>query len=138
MIWDGDLSVRWAICDQTGTFIESGDGDKTLAHAGDVDSGPWTIVSHRAGHAAQIDKWVSDDGTTTSLSFSGALQSQVNGGAAYVAMPTPNVTAGIFDNKIRCLIKNTSVAKQEVYTAQQDSLIGLELRPSSFPQHTVS
>jgi len=122
MIWDGDLSVRWAIYDQTGTFIESGDGDKTLANAGDVDSGPWTIVSHRAGHAAQIDKWVSDDGTTTSLSFSGALQSQVNGGVAYVAMPTPNVTAGIFDNKIRCLIKNTSVAKQEVYTAQQDFL----------------
>ena len=50
-IWDGDGTIRWAIYDQTGTFIESGDGDKTLAHAGDVDSGTWTIVSHKIGHA---------------------------------------------------------------------------------------
>ncbi len=125
-IWDGDGTIRWAIYDQTGTFIESGDGDKTLAHAGGVDSGTWTIVSHKIGHVPQIDRWVSDDGSVTNSGFVGAEIKRSTGEPAVSDDPFPDVSTSIVPpkppmtkGKIRTLLANTTVSPQQIINSQQ-------------------
>ena len=112
--------ARWSIFDDNGDFVQSGSGDKVLNHRGGIDKGVWTIVSHKQGFAAQIDTWISDDDSNNLVEFNGAKQFRVNGGSAYTEDETPNVSVGLFDNKLRALVGNTSVEAQEVYNAQQN------------------
>tara|TARA_R110002096_G_scaffold47183_4_gene126129 strand:+ start:80 stop:2557 length:2478 start_codon:yes stop_codon:yes gene_type:complete len=115
-------SARWAIYNNSGTFIESGTGDKTLNHSAGVDAGTWKIISHRKGYVAQINTWSADDGTTNGIAFAGTQIVRPEGGVAYTTATTPNTTISISASRVHTLIGNLSISTQELVNVQQNFL----------------
>ena len=115
-------SARWAIYNNSGTFIESGTGDKTLNHSAGVDAGTWKIISHRKGYVAQINTWSADDGTTNAIAFAGTQIVRPEGGVAYTTATTPNTTISISASRVHTLIGNLSISTQELVNVQQNFL----------------
>lgn len=114
---DGD--TRWAIYDNNNGFVESGSGNKVLAHTGGVDAGVWTIVSHKKGYAGQIDRWTSDDGSVTNLTFVGSQIRRSTGEVATTNDPFLDATTSVSAGRMHTLIANKSVGPQQIINAQQ-------------------
>lgn len=112
---------RWAIYDNSGSFVESGSGNKTYNNIG-TDTGTWTVIVHRLGYQAEKFAWVSDNDTTNDFVYSDTQVIRPEGGQAYSGSATPSVSTSTSGDKILTLIGNLKVESQQVLDSIQDYL----------------
>lgn len=112
---------RWAIYDNSGSFVESGSGNKTYNHIG-TDTGTWTVIVHRLGYQAEKFVWVSDNDTINDFVYSDTQVIRPEGGQAYSGSATPSVSTSTSGDKILTLIGNIKVESQQVLDSIQDYL----------------
>lgn len=112
---------RWAIYDNSGSFVESGSGNKTYNNIG-TDTGTWTVIVHRLGYQAEKFAWVSDNDTINDFAYSDTQVIRPEGGQAYSGSATPSVSTSTSGDKILTLIGNIKVESQQVLDSIQDYL----------------
>jgi len=115
-------NARWAIYNNSGAFIESGTGNKTLNHSAGVDAGTWNIIAHKAGQQAQLISWVANDGSINNQAYTAAVIQKTDGSAAYSAGLTAQTLTALFNNQVRTLIGNTKIEPQQLIDSQQNFL----------------
>ena len=123
MTLSASASTNWAIYDDAGTRVASGQGPTTYNNTAGVDVGTWTVVKHRKGYNSEIYTWSADDGSTNNFVFGEVPLLRPEGGIIYSGGATPGIVVSVNgDNYVEVDVPNRSATAQEIIDAQQDFL----------------